>query len=564
MSMFKFSRMRMLIPMTATVLLVAACGGGGGASDLGVGSGGTGFISGAVTKGPVANSAVTAYGISSGQMGGPIGTTSTDANGNFTMNIGSYVGPVMIQVSGGSYTDEATGTVMPMAAGDIMTAVLPAVAGATHTTSIQVTPVTAMAQAMAQHMTGGMTAANIAAANTAMGSHFAVSDILHVQPMNPLVAGSGTGANQDAQNYGMTLAAMSQYAQTLGLGTSSPVVTAMMNDASDGILDGKAGSVPVQMGGMMLPTTAGTSGMGAAMNAFMKSTQNKSGVTATELMNKLNGAQGQISNTVTPMMNATVSGTAFNGPVSKAMVTAFAVNSGAMGAQIASVATDGQGNFIMPLGSYTGALMLQVGGATYLDAATRTTMTAAAGDIMTALLPDVASGAALTGVWVTPLTAMAQRRALAGTGGMTGANIIAANTAMGNYFSVSDILHVQPINPLVPGAAAVASQDARNYGMTLAAMSQYANSLGISSSTLVGAMMSDVSDGILDGKQGSNPVSITMGAMMGTRLMTSVAGTSSMASAMAGFLNSAANASGFTLTDMAALMQKLSVSSGQI
>ena len=39
-----------------------------------------------------------------------------------------------------------------------------------------------------------------------------VTDILHNVPMNPLVSGSGNAANQDAINYGMTLAAMSQLA----------------------------------------------------------------------------------------------------------------------------------------------------------------------------------------------------------------------------------------------------------------------------------------------------------------------------------------------------------------
>jgi hypothetical protein len=199
-----------------------------------------------------------------------------------------------------------------------------------------------------------------------MGNYFSVGDVLHTQPMNPLVAGSGAGASQDSQNYGMTLAAMSKYAQTQGMSYSSAMVTAMMNDASDGMMDGKAGSAPIQMGGMMggsmMPLNAGSSGMGGAMNAFMTSAQNKSGVTTPALVSKLNGASGQIMSGGSGMTSATLSGTAFNGPVSKGMVTAFAVSGGTMGAQIASVATDSQGNFTLPLGSYTGPVMLQISG----------------------------------------------------------------------------------------------------------------------------------------------------------------------------------------------------------
>ena len=552
---------------TMSLSVLAACGGGGSSGATGTNLPVSGAISGTVVKGPMSNAAVAAYGISGGQMGTQIAAATTDANGNFTMTIGGYAGPVLLQVSGGSYTDEATGTTMTMAPGDMMTAVMPSIAAGTTNSGVQVTPVTAMAQAMASHMAGGMTDANIAAASTAMGSYFSVSDILHVQPMNSLVTGSGTGASLDAQNYGMTLAAMSKYAQTQGMSSSSSMITALMNDAADGMMDGKAGSASVPMGGMangmMLPSTAGTSGMGAAMNAFMNSVQNKSGVTAAPLVGKLNGASGQILGAGPKMTNATVSGTTFNGPVSKATVMAFAIDNGTMGAQIASVATDGQGNFTLPLGSYTGAVMLQTSGGTYTDEATQTTMAMGAREVMSAVLPTVASGANLTGVWVTPVTSMAQTRAMGMVGGMTDANIVAANKAMGDYFSVSDVLHIQPMNPMVVGAGTDATQDARNYGMTVAAMSQYAKTLNMTvSSAMVTAMMSDSSDGIMDGKHGAGQISMSMGGMMGTGMMAMTAGTSSLAEAMAGFANSAANASGMRTADMALLIQKLTSSNG--
>lgn len=568
-----FLRLRVVTAMIATTMLVAACGGGGAADN--VGSGGTGVVSGTVTKGPVGNASVTAYGVSSGQAGAQIGTASTDSKGNFSMTIGSYAGPVMLQMSGGSYIDEATGTSMTMAQGDVMTAVMPSVALNANSSGVQVTPLTAMAQAMAQHMTGGMTEANIAAANTAMGGNFLVSDILHVQPMNPLVAGSGAGASVDAQNYGMTLAAMSQYTQqTLRLSSSSAVVTAMMMDATDGVLDGMAGAAPVQMGGMggmgggmMLPPTAGTSGMGAAMDVFMRDpTRNKSGVMTPDLVKKLMGAGGPVGSVPpAPVMNTTLSGTAFNGIVSSGMVAAYAINNGTMGAQLASAPINNQGGFTLQLGGYAGPVMLQMSGASYTDEATQKTMVMTPADVMNAALPTVASGANISGVWMTPLTAMAQSRALGMSGGMTQANIAAANAAMGNYFLVSDILRTRPINPTATGSGTGASAEARNYGMTLAAMSQYAQNLNMPfSSTLVTAMMRDAADGFMNGRNGINQISMTMGGMMGTSMMAATAGTSGLVSAMTSFMGSAANASGLSAIDMAALMQKLASSDGKI
>jgi len=82
-------------------------------------------------------------------------------------------------------------------------------------------------------MTGGMTGANITAANNAVGAYFMVGDIMFTPPMDPTVAGSGASATQVMKNYGMTLAAMSQYAET--------IVTTMMEDAPDGVMDGKMG-----------------------------------------------------------------------------------------------------------------------------------------------------------------------------------------------------------------------------------------------------------------------------------------------------------------------------------
>ncbi len=286
-----------------SLLLVGGCGGGGGTGDTAPEPGAAGVVSGVVTKGPVGNASVTAYGMAGGQVGGPLGTAMTDADGHFRLSIGTYGGPVMLRATGGSYRDEATGLSMGMAPGDAMTAVVPDIAAAAQAGAIQVTPLTAMAQAMAQQMAGGLTAANIATANTALGSYFLVRDILHTQPMNPLAPGAGTGASQDARAYGMTLAAMSQSARTLDMPFSSALVTAMMDDASDRVMDGRrAGSrISMSMGGMMVTRTmvpgSGTSSLATAMADFMASSANVSGLALADmaaLMQKLNNSDGKI------------------------------------------------------------------------------------------------------------------------------------------------------------------------------------------------------------------------------------------------------------------------------
>ena len=79
------------------------------------------------------------------------------------------------------------------------------------------------------------------------------------------------------------------------------------------------------------------------------------------------------------------------------------------------------------------------------------------------------------------------------------------------------------------------------------------------------AMMSDAADGVLDGKNGTSPISMPMGGMMGTTgSLAASAGSSGLANAMTSFMGSAMNASGLTTTNMTTLMQKLINSNGQI
>ncbi|HJV63243.1 MAG TPA: hypothetical protein VJ743_20005, partial [Albitalea sp.] len=87
--------------------------------------------------------------------------------------------------------------------------------------------------------------------------------------------------------YGMVLAGMSQYAKDIGMLTSSGIVTAMMSDASDGIMDGMAAGVQVGMGSGMMGSSmrpdVGTAGLAAAMATFIDSSANKSGLSTTDV-----------------------------------------------------------------------------------------------------------------------------------------------------------------------------------------------------------------------------------------------------------------------------------------
>jgi len=291
--------------------LATACGGGGGEGEnVGTSSTSSGgeVVSGTAVKGLVSGATVIAYAISAnGIRGSQIGSGQTDGQGNFSMSVGNYSGPIMLQMSGGNYMDEATGSQMNMYSNDVMTCVISSISANSTVSGIQMTALTSMAQSLALNMPSGMNPSNMTQANHSVGDYFGVNDILTTRPMDPTAAGSGANAAADMRNYGMILAAMSQYAKGLGMPQSSGMVTAMMNDASDGRMDGMMGGgmmphIPVEMrGGMMsgtvMPPDTGTRGLAEAMAQFINSPMNRSGLTVLEmqnLMDKLRASNGQI------------------------------------------------------------------------------------------------------------------------------------------------------------------------------------------------------------------------------------------------------------------------------
>jgi hypothetical protein len=186
---------------------------------------------------------------------------------------------------------------------------------------------------------------------------------------------------------------------------------------------------------------------------------------------------------------------------------------------------------------------------------------------MTAVMTSVASGAQVSGICITALTSMAQTRAAAMSGGMIDANITAANTAVGNYFMMSNLLTTQPIDMTMAGSgtAGGVTQDQMNHGAAIAAMSQSATRLGMTttSSAFVTSMMNDASDGTMNGMMGSTQLQMG-GGMMGGSMMGSRTGTSDLATDMTTFMGSAMNHSGLTSANMNALIQKLASSNGTL
>lgn len=213
-SMNVWARSRTALSMAA-LLALAACGGGGGSSTSGS-TPSTVSVAGIASKGLLRNAVVTAYAVTNGIKGAALGSTTTDADGRYTLTGLPSGALVLLEVTpkaDGSTTmlDEATDVVVPLPGGSdfkLRTAVN--LEGSE--TSAQITPFTHMAVALAES-NGGLTPNVVAAANNTV-ANFAGMPILTAAPSFAQEGVEAVASNPAA----VTLAAVSELAKS-GVGS---------------------------------------------------------------------------------------------------------------------------------------------------------------------------------------------------------------------------------------------------------------------------------------------------------------------------------------------------------
>lgn len=157
-------------------LLLTACGGGGGggnatalvqqqpatpatpAAPVVVARALQGWIGTSATAGAT----VTAYELTNGVRGRQIASATTDTEGKYKLDAGDYAGAVLLDASGGSYRDPATGQSTPLAGH--WRAALDAVPSQAGASSANLTPLTEAILRNAQAQDGSLPPAAVAAA----------------------------------------------------------------------------------------------------------------------------------------------------------------------------------------------------------------------------------------------------------------------------------------------------------------------------------------------------------------------------------------------------------------
>ena len=214
-------------------------------------------VTGAVVKGPVSGAQVCAYTVVANARGTALGScTTTDATGNYSFAVPAGTGPLWVEATGGSYTDEITGAVVSLPAGSPMVSLTTAT-GSTATTML--TPLTTLALNAARTTagaTGTLDASAFSTATTQLLSAFNLPATLNLATTLPAF---GAGIN----SYGTALTAVSRMvsnglplAQILAATQPSALAAAYATAAS-----------PVTSPGPGVPSASGTLTVGGVTAA---------------------------------------------------------------------------------------------------------------------------------------------------------------------------------------------------------------------------------------------------------------------------------------------------------
>lgn len=201
-----------------TLLLLAAmtlfgCGGGGGGNDAPAPPpppppppAGSVTISGVAALGPISGGNVKVYAVKDNKLDTTtvLGTGITAADGSYTVTLVSApTGPVIVEVTGGTFTDEASGTPGVNLKMKLHAAVSSVVDGA----KIAVTPLTHLAFEQVEGI-GSFTPVEIDDANLQIGRFYEVSNIIGSLPFDPTLP-APAGASNDQRTYATVLTVLS-------------------------------------------------------------------------------------------------------------------------------------------------------------------------------------------------------------------------------------------------------------------------------------------------------------------------------------------------------------------
>jgi hypothetical protein len=247
--------------LPALIISLAACGGSSG--DLPP-SRPAGAISGSAVDGPIVNGTVSVYSFADGVKGALLGQGTTGTDGGFSIPVAAASQSVLLEVTKGTYVEDADNTSVPLPNDKGLQAIGSFVSG--QEAHINITPISHLAVGLVSYRIKPGVAINTAVmqANSDVSALFGF-DVVATAPRSIRQSAPGQLLD-DGLRYGFLLAGMSSYSAWVSeQNAKAPheqfptyAVAQLMSDdiAADGLLDGKGKPAA---GGAAAPILAGTS-----------------------------------------------------------------------------------------------------------------------------------------------------------------------------------------------------------------------------------------------------------------------------------------------------------------
>lgn len=214
-----------------------------------------------------------------------------------------------------------------------------------------------------------------------------------------------------------------------------------------------------------------------------------------------------IAPTATSAPPTELTGNVVKAPLVGATVNFFALNEdGTKGALLGSTKTDESGSYTVTLNpGPSGPVLAEASGGYYVDEWTGVNTVLTPTDVLTAALP-----AGTTRATVNPVTHMAATRAqvMAAGGIPLETAVNAANVGVAGLFNIPSTFGVLPAPATNGDQLSMATWIERTYGIIMGGIAQLAASLQVRAIDLGEALANDLSDGFLDGRNGTAAIMV--------------------------------------------------------
>jgi len=250
--------------------------------------------------GPIINGDVSVYALNSdGSRGDLLGSgVSTEYGSYFVVVNATPTDHLLVEITGGSYFDDALGIAVPLGNSESLTAVFPA---DNESELAMVTPLTHMAGTRARNLAADGTPIEVAvqSANNGVARQYAIRDIIEIVPASITDNESVAWSTMEERDYGLVLAGIAEEAEALDVPVTE-LADALADDAGDGRLDGKDENGQINMdtqlgSSIALPPDAGTAGVqrgvaSASVPENLRANQANSAVPFMPMQLGINGA----------------------------------------------------------------------------------------------------------------------------------------------------------------------------------------------------------------------------------------------------------------------------------